>query len=148
MLIVVPLCPLYAALIPQAVLLCLLAALWYPQASHLFVFLCRPFLSLSCHCVLKSPLCVSLISIYDPAVICVPKPPFCVLNLSIFDPSSVFPLCPFVSLYVSSLSFPGNCSKLNFPANKGFDNIHQSKPDYIAKFPNFTVPMYCICSNN
>ena len=90
-----------------------------------------PFVSLCVSCV---PFGVGVP--WHVLVLCVP---WCLVSFGV--------LCPFVSLvslYVSSLSFPGNCSKLNFPPDKGFDNIHQSKPDYIAKFPNFTIPMYSI----
>ena len=69
---------------------------------------------------------------------CVPSCPL-VPNCHFVFPTVLF--CPPTVHCVPQLSSPGNCSKLNFPATKGFDNIHQSSPDYIAKFPNMVAPM-------
>ena len=75
------------------------------------------------------PLCPPAVFLCSPAIA------FCPFV------SQAVVLCPMLSLCVPQPSFPGNSSQLNFPPDKGFDNIHQSLPDYIAKFPNFVAPM-------
>ena len=118
----------------------------FVSTSYSFVSSICPFKSKSCLFVLPRCPFVSTgypslcISFSVPQLSLCPKATvLCPQAVHFWPPLQVSLCVPLCLLAVLSWKL----FQTEFPArDKGFDNIHQSKLDYIAKFPNFTVPIY------